>query len=173
MSAIQIGELPQEALLNTYRLAGAYTDCYFMDVARPVTPSEYIEAFYTTPLFKLERAVLALLAARPSNDLQAKQLAQGSIANFAAWQVEGRTENQLLLCDFLGRTRSWLMCVPGSGTSSGCTRLYFGSAVVPKSVSASGKPEFGLSFHALSGFHKLYSRALMSFALGALSSRLG
>jgi len=169
MSAIQVGELPHEALLHQYKLAGSYTDCYFMDVQRYVASSEYIEAFYTTPLFKLERVILTLLTAKPSSDLQAKQLALGEITTFSAWCVEQRTENQLLLCDITGRTRSWLMCTPPTGASS--TRLYFGSAVTPKHTSAAGENSFGFLFHALSGFHQLYTRLLMRSALSALSSQ--
>jgi hypothetical protein len=71
-----------------------------------------------------------------------------------------------LLCDFLGRTRSWLMSGAGDGDSS--TRLYFGSAVVPNGVDESGKKHFGFGFHALMGFHKLYSRALLRSAASRL-----
>lgn len=167
MSAIQVGELPQEALLLPYKREGAYTDCYFMEVPRHVSQAEYVETFYTTALFKVERRILALLAARPSNDLQAKQLASGQASTFAAWSVERQTDHQLLLCDFLGRTRSWLMSVPSEGRAT--TRLYFGSAVIPKQTSASGHQSFGWAFHALSGFHHLYTRALMRAALTQLS----
>ena len=170
MSAIQLGELPQEALLNKYKREGAYTDCYFMDVQRLIPHAEYVEAFYTTAVFKVERLILSLLVSKPSSDLQAKQLASGEVTNFAAWSVEGRTGNQLLLCDFLGQTRSWLMSVTTEGHSSATTRLYFGSAVVPKNKSASGRVSYGFAFHALSGFHRLYSRMLMRAALSQLSA---
>jgi len=169
----QRGELPQEALLNKYKRAGAYTDCYFMDVQRLVRHAEYVEAFYTSAVFKVERLLLSLLFSRPSNDLQAKQLARGEITNFAAWSVEGRTSNQLLLCDFLGRTRSWLMSVSTEGRSSTTTRLYFGSAVIPKNKSASGQASYGLAFHALSRFHHIYSRTLLRAALSKQSMASG
>jgi len=169
MSAIQPGELPQEALLNKYKQEGAYTDCYFMDVHHPISHAEYVEAFYTTAVFKVERLILSFIASKPSSDLQAKQLASGEVTNFSAWNVEGRTANQLLLCDFLGRTRSWLMSVITEGNSSTTTRLYFGSAVVPKKNSASGRVSFGFAFHALNGFHHLYTRTLMRSALSQLS----
>ncbi len=169
MSNIELAPLPQEALLNQYKLQGAYTDCYVMTVPRAVSQAQYVEAFYTTSVFKVERQILSLLASRPSTDLQARQLAQGEALHFAAWHVEGRTANQLLLCDFLGRTRSWLMSVQSEGQASVSTRLYFGSAVVPKSQSASGQPSFGLAFHALSGFHRVYTRTLMRAALAQLA----
>lgn len=169
MSVIQAGELPQDALLDQYRREGAYTDCYFMEVPYRISQVEYVEAFYTTPLFKVERRLLGLLAARPSSDLQARQLANDQAATFAAWRVEGRTANQLLLCDLLGRTRSWLMSVTTDGGHFSGTRLYFGSAVVPKKTSPSGRKSFGIAFHALHGFHHLYTKALMRSALSRLA----
>lgn len=161
MTAIQTGELPQVALLNKYKQEGAYTDCYYTDMPRFISQAEYVEAFYTTAIFKLERMILSILASKPSTDLQVKQLAIGEAGNFAAWSVEGRAPDQLLLCDFQGRTRSWLMSVVDEKSDSINTRLYFGSAVVPKIDPASGRKYLGFAVHALMGFHRLYSRTLM------------
>ena len=157
--------LPEEALLQRYKRGGAYTDCYCMDLPRHVSMPDYISAFYTTPLFKVERKIVALAAGKHSTDEAARDLAHGRQASFSAWRVEDRSSNQLLLCDHLGRTRSWLMAEPGALS----TRLYFGSAVLPKSTAASGKASFGWAFHALSGFHRLYTRALMSAARARLA----
>jgi hypothetical protein len=156
-------ELPAEALLKQYQAQGAYTDCYSMDLPHAVSLHEYVEAFYTSTLFKVERVILSLLASKPADDVQAQKLALGLTKEFSAWTVEGRTTNQLLLCDFLNRTRSWLMCVPVDG-SNAVTRLYFGSAVIPKRESRDGKKSFGIAFHALSAFHRVYTRALMKAA---------
>lgn len=169
MSAIQTCELPQDALLNKYKQEGAYTDCYFVELPSTVTHAEYVEAFYTSTVFKVERTILSLLVSKPSSDRQAKQLANDEVKTFSAWRVEGRTANQLLLCDFLGQTRSWLMCVANESGNAGSTRLYFGTAVVPKVNSATGKVSFGFAFHALLGFHKFYSRALLRSALSRLA----
>ena len=168
MNAIQHCELPQEALLGKYRQEGAYTDCYFVELPGVFTQAEYVEAFYTTRLIKAERLILSLLVSKPSSDRQAKQLAKGETKTFAAWSVENQTGNQLLLSDFLGRTRSWLMSVVDESGNSSRTRLYFGSAVVLKLNAATGQASFGFAFHALLSFHKLYSRALLRSA----SSRL-
>jgi hypothetical protein len=154
-------EIPPRALLLKYRTDGAFADCYATHVAGGVTLARYVEAFYTTWLFKLERGVLAL-AGRPSSDEHARQLAQGARDGFAAWTVESRDADQLLLCDILGRTRSWLMVAPEVERAA-TTRLYFGSAVVPK-PDRHGRPVLGAGFHALLGFHRLYSRALLSTA---------
>lgn len=166
---IQLCELPQRALLSKYKQQGAYTDCYSVVVSRAITHSEYIEAFYTTPLFKVERFILAALVSRPSTDIQAKQLASGEVETFAAWSVEGKAENQLLLCDFLGRTRSWLMTDAGEQGNPASTRLYFGSAVVPKLNARTGQANYGFAFHAMLGFHRLYSRALLRSAVSRLA----
>jgi len=168
MNVIRPGELPREALLGKYKQNGAYTDCYFIDIPRAVSQAEYVEAFYTTKLFKVERFILALLAQRPSTDAQAKLLALDEAKSFAAWSVEGRTPDQLLLCDFLGSTRSWLMSAVSNDGDSSTTRLYFGSAVVPKVDRVTGRASFGVAFHMLSGFHRIYSRALLRSACSRL-----
>lgn len=171
--SIHLGDLPPDALLQAYQQRGAYTDCYVMDVPGRVLQADYIAAFYTSRLFKVERRLLALLAAKPASDDTARQLALGEVTVFSAWTVESRTADQLLLCDFLGRTRSWLMSVPGGGQGAATTRLYFGSAVVPKRAPASGPPSFGFWFHALTGFHKAYTRLLMRSMHVQLVKRIG
>lgn len=156
--------LPGHALLGVYTRDGGYTDCFVAEIPRAVSHAQYVEAFYTTWVFKLERFILKWAVARPSTDEDARRLAAGTLEKFAAWSVEGRAANQLLLCDFMGRTRSWLMVAPeGSGT-----RLYFGSAVVPVRDKRTGQPVLGRSYSALLGFHTLYSRIL----LGAAARRL-
>jgi hypothetical protein len=169
MSSIQVCALPQQALLAKYAQGDNYTDCYAAEVARPVSHAEYVEAFYTTALFKLERQLLAWFASRPSTDAQAKELAFGELGAFAAWRVEDRSANQLLMCDLTGRTRSWFMVTPAGGGSSTLTRLYFGSAVLPVVNKQSGQATLGFTFKALLGFHKLYSRALLSAARSRLT----
>jgi hypothetical protein len=164
-TAVQPCELPSEALLQRHRAAGAYTDCYSIDVAQAVSHADYVQAFYTTAVFKLERLILRVFAARGSTDAQAAALARGEVDRFAAWTVEGRAPNQLLLCDFTRRTRSWLMVMP---LPAG-TRLYFGSAVVPVHDPRTGASHLGFGFSALLGFHKLYSRVLLSAARSRLA----
>jgi len=168
MLAIRPSPLPSGALLERYSRDGSYTDCYCVDVPRRISFTEYVSAFYTTPLFKIERGILAVLARRPSSDAGASALATGSASDFAAWSVEGRAADQLLLQDFLGRTRSWLMVAPIGGPTPEATRLYFGSAVVPISRPPKGPASFGFAFHALHGFHHLYTRALMRAAVSKL-----
>lgn len=163
--------LPAHALLAKYANSGAYTDSFVTEVARTVSHAEFVEAFYTGGLFKVERFLLRVFISRPSTDLQARQLAAGELNEFAAWRVEARAVDQLLLCAIDGRTRSWLMV--SAAEEPGRTRLYFGSALLPKptpvnSPDASGKRSMSFVFKALLGFHKLYSRALLSAAAAQL-----
>ena len=169
-ASIRACELPPGVLLARYRETGAYADCYVAEVGYAVTQAEYVEAFYTTAAFKLERWLLGRLAARPSTDAQARELATGQRTSFAAWSVEGRAADQLLLCDFQGRTRSWLMTAPVAHGGAAGTRLYFGSAVVPLSKPGpADRPRMGFAFRALLGFHKAYSRVLLRAAVARLA----
>jgi hypothetical protein len=162
---VTAARLPAHALLAAYGRDGGYADCYVTELPRVVTHAEYVEAFYTTWLFKLERLILAWLVKRPSTDTEARLLALGGRDAFAAWSVEGRAGNQLLMCDFQSRTRSWLMLEPGPSS----TRLYFGSGIVPHVDRETGKKRMGPGFRALLGFHKLYSRALLAAARARLA----
>lgn len=130
------------------------------DIDREVSQAEYIRAFYTTLPFKTERLILKWAVSKPSTDEEAGKLAVGTTDRFAAWYVEGREESQLLLSDFRDSTRSWLMTERGEGT----TRLYFGSAVVPEVDAETQQARMGKRFSLLMGFHRLYSRILLSAA---------
>lgn len=158
-------ELPADSLLGAYQERGHYTDCYYADVAGSVSLAQCVSAFYTTPLFKLERAILARAVSKPSTDEQALELADGALDTFAAWRVEAREDTQLLMCDFRGQTRSWFMRAPQDGG----TRLYFGSAVVAPEPRPGEKPRLAPAYAALLPFHRLYSRALLSSAKRKLS----
>jgi hypothetical protein len=171
MSSVTTCALPPHALLTRYAQQGAYTDCYTTLIPSAVSHAEYVQAFYTTPLFKTERLILKLLASKPSTDTEAKLLSEGTIDHFAAWSVEARTDNQLLMCDFQSRTRSWLMTEPALTTGQQHTRLYFGSAVVPKRDTKSGMSSMGGGFNALLSVHKLYSVALLRSAVSKLNHR--
>ncbi len=174
MHNIRPHHLPPHALSTKCANSGAYTDCFVTEIARTVSHAEFVEAFYTGGLFKVERFLLRVFIAKPSTDLQARQLAAGELDEFAAWRVEARAVDQLLMCAIDGHTRSWLMV--SAADVPGRTRLYFGSAVVPKrcAPSAAGtvnavspaqaKANMGFVFKALLGFHNVYSRALLRVA---------
>ncbi len=171
MGAIQPCELPPGALLCKYQQGGAWADGYFTEVARNISLAEFVEAFYTTPLFKVERRLLSLFASKPSTDVQARQLAAGDLDSFAAWNVEARSANQLLMADFQGRTRSWLMVASPNGSGDESTRLYFGSAIIPVVNARTGTQATGLLFRSLLGFHNGYSRSLLAAAKSRLEHK--
>jgi hypothetical protein len=166
VGSIQACDLPERALLQRYREQGAYTDCFVVEMPRPVRHAEFVNAFYTTSVFKLERLLLAWFLSRPSSDEDARQLADGKREDFSAWTVEARDADQILMCDMHGRTRSWLMVAPADDGAS--TKLYFGSAVVPVPKGPSGQPKMGAAFHALLGFHRIYSRVLLRSAVRSM-----
>ena len=162
-------ELPSSTLLSALREQGCFADCYTTTLPRPVTQAQFVEAFYTTPLFKAERWVLRCLAGRRSSDAQARELARGRRDAFAVWKVAQRAPDQILLTDETGRTSSWLMVRPEAATSAGVsTRLFFGSAIRPRRVGATGQAQFGPGFHALLGLHGFYSRRLLQAAAARL-----
>jgi hypothetical protein len=154
--------VPDDALLRTYRggnrpeLWGRYGDCFTIEVDRAVTLTQWVFAFYTSPLFRIERFILRVLAKAPSNDQQAEDVATGRRETFAIWVVGARTEDQLLMCDRYGKTRTWFRIVPQAW---GGTMLQFGSAVAARP----GPGATGMSggFKLLLEAHKMYSRLLI------------
>lgn len=157
---IRTQPLPVDALLQRHRAQGAYTDCYVIELARVVPLAEFVHAFYTTPLFRIERWILRVVA-RGSTDRDAHDIANGARDSFAAWSVESRTADELLLADFSGRTRSWFKVAARDG---GSTRLYFGSAVVARTKSTVHGSVPAKPGRLLLAFHRLYSRLLLAAA---------
>jgi hypothetical protein len=152
---------PNHSFLLCCRRNGEWTDCYVARIGRTVALAEFVEAFYTSWLFRTERWILRWLAARPSTDRQARELAKGQGDSFAAWVVERREQDQLLLTDVRGRTRSWLMVAPGELES---TLLYFGSAIVLGTTKQKGTTGMSRIFRLLLVFHEWYSQALLRAA---------
>jgi hypothetical protein len=171
MIRIRTGKLPENALSAQYADDGAYADCYHIDIPRQIALEEYIQAFYTTPLFKVERAILSLVARKSSRDSEVDELSSGRSKRFSIWTVESRLPSQILLCDFTNKTRSWLMVASVENGETPSTRLYFGSVVVPRAVSENGQGSFGVLFYLLSGIHCLYSRALLKSAFAKLARK--
>jgi hypothetical protein len=159
---VRVCPLPTTAFLRAYRERGAYTDCLSLDVAGAVSLGDYVTTFYTSAAFRLERVILSLLLGMRSTDAQAAALGEGTTDRFAAWHVEQRSAEQILLCDHQSRTRSWLMVAPIEGGSAGAgTRLYFGTAVTQVDKSRGGRAVARFVFRALLWFHKLYARVLL------------
>lgn len=165
MPGIRRTESPANALHRRHVSDGAYVDCYTTIVDGHHSLPRFVEAFYTTWLFRLERWILSWAVDRPSTDDEARRVARGDIDAFAAWTVEARAPDQLLMCDFRKKTRSWFMIVP---QPEGGTRLHFGSVVTASKDPKGGKPAIGRTYRWLLGFHKLYSRVLLKAAAARL-----
>ncbi len=165
MSVVLPCEVPLGTLLRRYKDGSGFADCFMVEVPGTVTQEAFIEAFYASPLFKIERTFLKYFASRPATDSDAQDLAAGKVSKFSAWSVERQSPSELLLTDFTGRTRSWLSAATaGDPSRPPHTTLYFGSAVVPRAKQGTQDLGMGWLFHALLGFHKLYSRMLLSAA---------
>lgn len=151
--------LPPGALLERYRGEGAYVDCLECHFPHPVSLEQLIRAFYSSRVFRPERWAIGVLLGLRATDADVALLAAGRTQRFSAWTVEARTGSQILLCDYQGRTRSWLLVEP---TEAG-TALRFGTAVVPQTRWVDA-----LLFKALAGFHRFYARRLLASALAGL-----
>jgi len=150
--------LPPDAFLQRYSGNDGYADCFRVDVPGTIGLGRYVEAFYTTWLFRAERAILSL-AGHSSTDADAALVAEGDASRFAAWHVEARAEDQLLTCDVTGRTRSWFKVAPNRDCS---TTLYFGSAVTAVKSGKARRKLMGPAFQVMMPAHILYSRGLLS-----------
>jgi hypothetical protein len=169
--------VPDDALLKTYcggphpERWGTYADCYAVTIDREVDLTDFVFAFYTSPVFRIEGFILRLLLGVPSGKADARAVAAGTSDTFSAWYVGQRTATQLLMCDRYERTRSWFCVAPAAG---GGTRLQFGTAVAAKRDKKTGAPALGGGFHFLLWFHILYSQVLLRAAklnLRALEGR--
>lgn len=160
--------LPQSALLQRYNRPHCYTDCYCCEIGSTVSHAEFVSRFYCTALFKAERLILRMFAGARSSDEQARALARGDLDRFAAWTVEARAGDQLLMCDMGSRTRSWLMTEPIIDSGQTGTRLYFGSAVVHDAKPNDHPGRISLLFKLLLPAHRLYTVALLSAARRAV-----
>ena len=148
--------VPEYALLQRYvGQGGTYTDCYRAALPDAVSLTQLIETFYTTPLFWAERTLLQIVLRRRITTADVTALAQAKADRFAVWRVEARTDQEILLVDISGHTRSYL-AVRGAS-------VFFGSAV----VAASDAPLPKLATLTLP-FHRQYSKALLGEALRAL-----
>ncbi len=160
MDQVSDAPLPDGSLIAPFgEMEGHYTDAFRVRVAGDVDLAALIGAFYRTPLFRAERFVLRIAARAPSTDAELDALASGAAERFAAWSVEARRDDEILLSDQSGRTKSWLRIAPAEGVG---TELWFGSVVVP--VMKRGKLTLGPVFDALLKPHLIYSRALLGSA---------
>ena len=166
MFSVTRESVPDDSLLRTYRGSvmpeqwGAYADCFAVKTAGEVALREFVFAFYTSRVFRLEGLILRILLGVSAGRSDALALADGASDKFAAWYVGQRTATQLLMCDRYERTRSWFCAAPDP---DGGTRLLFGSAVAAKR-DKTGSPSLGRRFNFLLRFHLVYSQVLLRAA---------
>ena len=153
-----LSALPDQTLLGRYAEAPHYTDCFSATVTGRVPLERWVLAFYTTPLFRCERLILAAFRLG-STDAELDAMLQGRARRFAAWTVEDRRDDELLMCDVNGRTRSWFRV---DANADDTTRVWFGSAVL---ASDDALP---LSYRLLLPVHRFYSRRLLAAAIRRL-----
>ena len=145
-------------------LLSFYTDCYGIKLDHAITLPEFMAAFYTTLLFRLERLMLALIPKGRMKDADVTALASGESDTMAIWQIESRRDCEILLS--AGRTQSWLMV----DAHNGGTQLFFGSVVVPEPPKREGgTPLLGPVFDSLLSAHRIYSRMFLGSAAQRLS----
>jgi hypothetical protein len=154
------------SLLAAYAARGEYTDCFQVRWPGPVSLPEFVEAFYGSPLFRLDRWLLAQLARSPSSRSDLHALAEGRADRFALWRVEARRFDEIMLA--AGATRSWLGVSPDAQEPRHRVTLRFGSAV----VGHRGRPP-GRLWRATLGLHLWYSRVLLGAAARQLRHRGG
>jgi hypothetical protein len=150
-------EPPAGSLLAAYTARGRYTDCFGVEVSGAVSLAEFVAAFYGSPLFRLERWLLARLAGRPTSRADLLNLAEGRADHFAVWRVESRRPGEILLA--AGPTRSWLGASAADADEGGRTTLRFGSA-----IERHRNPPTGALWSATVVMHRLYARALLAAA---------
>jgi len=155
--------LPHDTLLHRYENGpGHHTDCFETEVAQGVSLPDYIEAFFNSPILRIERKLLGLAMLKSNYD-DVVLLAQGRSDHIAGWQTEDRADQEILLTVMGGGVRTWLKVIPEEDHS----RLLFGSAVVPPDdapVDETGAPKMAWWVQGLMGFHRLYSHIVLGAA---------
>lgn len=152
-------ELPKATLIANQAELGFFTDCFCTEIFGQFELSDYITAFYTSPIFRIERFLLRLAPKGRSTDQDVAALAAGQAKQLAIWTEEFRRSDEVLMN--AGKTKSWLHL---KSTDQGST-LYFGTVVLPeKPKNADESPRMGKGFELFMGLHRLYSRVLLRSA---------
>jgi len=154
MPAIEPRPLPADSLLARLRGPECYRDAFCAEVPGRVTLAAFIAAFYGSGAFLPERLALHAIG-RSGGRAEAAALAEARAGRFAAWTVEAREADQILLRDFRDFTCSWLQAEPRGQT----TRLWFGSGL--------RHPERTVA-RALVPVHRWYARKLLAGAVRGL-----
>ena len=158
--SIKETDFPSGALLLDHdeNMQPAMADCFSLTLNKNVTIASFLAAFYTSKIFKIERKILAFALQKPSTDEQAIALSKSQRDTFAIWTQAYRDNEQIVLSDFKGSTKSWLMV---KQITSSETQIFFGTAVMPTVKKDGSLGEPSKLFVILGSFHRLYSKLLL------------
>ncbi|MEL7396055.1 MAG: hypothetical protein AAFN44_06750 [Pseudomonadota bacterium] len=153
---------PDDSFLHALACqTGAYADCFEATVACDIPQSDafqrFVFAFFDSPVFRVERAILRLAGKAPKDRSDPKALALGETDAFAAWRVERRADNEILLVVLNTPIRTWLSLQKEGSVA----RLRFGSAILPQE----GKDIPHWAFRVTLPAHVVYSRLLLRAAV--------
>ncbi len=168
MPRISACPLPDTALLRRHAdRPGCLSDCFHASLPGAVSLADLVAAFYGSQAFRPEALILRLTTGQDTGADAVSAIAEGRSERFVMWQVEARTDTQLLMAVGRGPIRSWWMVAP---QAEGRTGLYFGSAVLPR---PGAKPKVFAPVRVGHGLHKLYSRILLGSTVKKLRAPAG
>ncbi|MEL6648775.1 MAG: hypothetical protein AAFQ05_13995 [Pseudomonadota bacterium] len=161
MARVVAALLPQDSLLHACATRpGSYTDCFEAAVPTDGTPDRAFERFvflfFDSWLFRVERMILRFAGKAPKAGTDPIALARGEVAHFAAWTVDARRAQELLMSVHHTPIRTWLS-VAKDGDQM---RLRFGTALLAQETS--GRVHWG--FRATIRAHRLYAKLLLKAA---------
>lgn len=168
--------VPEGTILHSSRpLSGpardeTHLDCFVADIDGAWSLEQFVGVFYRTWLFRAERFVLKHVMRLPSTDSDLESLLDGNQEKFAAWSIERRTANELLMCDIASKTKSWFMVTQTGDSAKQRTLVHFGTVVVATPDRRSGEPKLGTLFRLFMPLHLLYARSLLLVAVRDLRS---
>lgn len=168
MLSVRKSEIPATALAQSYLEATmTRVDCYKISTPDQLSLEDFVGQFYRGRLFRFERIMIKIVTGHASSEAQLKALLAGESKTFSAWTESARTDSQLIMCDYQGRTCSWFMVEPNeTGTD-----LYFGTILKPTNYFKRGEWLSKPIFTAFLPIHGLYSRLLLSQAAKGIKKR--
>ncbi len=152
--------LPAHAMLSRYADGTAsYTDCFAYDYAGPVDLENFLNAFFNSWVFRLERFILKAAARVTISDEDTANFAAARSDRMGLWTAQDRDESQVLTIVGQGPIHSWWMVEPKGER----TRLYFGSAIRPMTAKdGSQRMNPAAKYGGLP--HRIYARILLAVA---------
>lgn len=156
--------VPEGSFLKAYEgREGCETDCFQADVPGHPDIDRFVHIFFDTWVFRIERRLLALLGEDYATSEDVAALAGRSSDTLAAWTVQDRSADEIILAFKRPRGRTWLQATQLDG-SLGSTRLRFGSALLPNIDSEGQTASISWGLKIGLPLHRLYARLLLAAA---------